>query len=235
MAHAPHTRDLYTVEQLRTLEREAFAALAVSSTDLMRRAASAALNSLRRHWPEARRLSVYCGPGNNGGDGFLLGLLAREAGLHVQIVALGDSSQGDAALARAAWVSDGGTVHVWSIDSELPAADVQVDALYGIGLNRAPEPAVADLIERINAMDASVLALDVPSGIDADSGRHLGAAVEADVTVTFIANKRGLHTIRMRDCWWWTRCRRARAMPTRATTATCWSSAVTTARPARCG
>jgi hydroxyethylthiazole kinase-like uncharacterized protein yjeF len=194
MAHAPHTRDLYTVEQLRTLEREAFAALAVSSTDLMRRAASAALNSLRRHWPEARRLSVYCGPGNNGGDGFLLGLLAREAGLHVQIVALGDSSQGDAALARAAWVSDGGTVHVWSIDSELPAADVQVDALYGIGLNRAPQDAVASLIERINASSIPVLALDVPSGIDADSGRHLGAAVEADVTVTFIANKRGLHT-----------------------------------------
>jgi NAD(P)H-hydrate repair Nnr-like enzyme with NAD(P)H-hydrate epimerase domain len=60
MARALHTRDLYTVEQLRMLEREAFAALAVSGTDLMRRAASAALNSVRRHWPEARRITVYC-------------------------------------------------------------------------------------------------------------------------------------------------------------------------------
>jgi len=194
MAKAHYTRDLYTVEQLRTLESDAFAALDVSGTDLMRRAASAALNSLRRHWPEARRVTVYCGPGNNGGDGFLFGLLAREAGLHVEIVALGDSSHGDAALARAAWESDGGTVHVWSADSELPKADVQVDALYGIGLNRAPEPAAANLIERINAMDTPVLALDVPSGINADSGRHVGVAVAADVTVTFIANKRGLHT-----------------------------------------
>jgi ADP-dependent NAD(P)H-hydrate dehydratase / NAD(P)H-hydrate epimerase len=195
MPNSLHSRDLYTVEQLRVLEREAFAALAVSGTDLMRRAASAALNSLRRHWPEARRVSIYCGPGNNGGDGFLLGVLAREAGFHVQIVALSDASHGDAALARAAWEADGGQVHRWSSDdTALPAADVQVDALYGIGLNRALESSIATLIECINAMDAPVLALDVPSGINADSGRQLGAAVRADVTVTFIANKRGLHT-----------------------------------------
>lgn len=194
MPNSLHSHDLYTVGQLRVLERESFAALDVSGTDLMRRAASAALNSLRRHWPEARRVNIYCGPGNNGGDGFLLGLLAREAGLHVEIIGLSGSSHGDAALARSAWESDGGQVHRWSADSELPAADVQVDALYGIGLNRELDTSVAGLIERITAMDAPVLALDVPSGLDADLGRHFGAAVRADVTVTFIANKRGLHT-----------------------------------------
>jgi len=194
MPNPLHSRDLYTVEQLRELERQSFVALAVSGTDLMRRAAGAALNSLRRHWPEARRITIYCGPGNNGGDGFLLGVLAREAGLLVQIVALSDASRGDATLARAAWEADGGRVHQWSADTELPAADVQVDALYGIGLNRAPEASVARLIECINATKAPVLALDTPSGINADNGRHPGVAVKADVTVTFIANKRGLHT-----------------------------------------
>jgi hydroxyethylthiazole kinase-like uncharacterized protein yjeF len=197
---------------------------------------------------EARRISIYCGPGNNGGDGFLLGVLAREAGLQVQIIALSDASHGDAALARAAWEADDGQVHRWSSDdTALPAADVQVDALYGIGLNRALESSIATLIECINAMDTPVLALDVPSGINADSGRQLGAAVRADVTVTFIANKRGLHTGQsadyagllevatlgvpedvyaaarpMRSCWQWIRCRRVLAMPIKATTVTCW-------------
>lgn len=187
-------RDLYTVDQLRLLEREAFDALQVSGTDLMRRAASATLNSLRRHWPETRHVRIYCGPGNNGGDGFLLGVLARKAGLNVDIVALGDASHGDAATARADWITAGGTVRQWDEGMDLSPVDVQVDALYGIGLNRAPAPDVAALIERINHAGAPVLALDVPSGLNADNGRCPGAAINADVTVTFIANKRGLHT-----------------------------------------
>jgi hydroxyethylthiazole kinase-like uncharacterized protein yjeF len=194
MSNPSSVRAIYTVEQLRVLEGAAFSALAVSGTDLMRRAAGAALNSLRRHWPAARRISIYCGPGNNGGDGFLLATLAREAGLDVEVIALSPSSSGDADLARKAWESDGGHVRQWDLDIECPAADVQVDALYGIGLNRAPERAAAALIECINAMDAPVLALDVPSGLNADNGRCPGVAVRADVTVTFIAKKRGLHT-----------------------------------------
>ena len=194
MTNHSHTQSLYSVEQLRELERSAFAALGVSGTDLMRRAASAALNSLRRHWPQAQRITIYCGPGNNGGDGFQLGVLAREAGLCVAIIALSETSRGDAALARTAWEAEGGEVLAWTPGTGLPAADVQVDALYGIGLNRAPEPSAAALMKCINAFDAPVLALDVPSGVNADTGRCAGAALRADVTVTFIAHKRGLHT-----------------------------------------
>jgi hydroxyethylthiazole kinase-like uncharacterized protein yjeF len=194
MSNPSSVRALYTVEQLRVLEGAAFSALAVSGTDLMRRAAGAALNSLRRHWPVTRRISIYCGPGNNGGDGFLLATLAREAGLDVEVMALSPSSSGDAGLARKAWESGGGHVRQWDLDIECPAAGVHIDALYGIGLNRAPERAAAALIERINAVDAPVLALDVPSGLNADNGRCPGVAVRADVTVTFIAKKRGLHT-----------------------------------------
>ena len=194
MSNHSRTLSLYTVKQLRVLERSAFAAMDVSGTDLMRRAASAALNSLRRHWPQARRVSIYCGPGNNGGDGFLVGVLAREAGLSVTLFALSETSRGDAALVRDAWQADGGELISWLADTDLPSADVHVDAIYGIGLNREPEPAIAALIERINSLGAPVLSLDVPSGVNADTGRCPGAAVCADVTVTFIAHKRGLHS-----------------------------------------
>lgn len=184
---------------MREIDRAALVALDISGIELMRRAASAALRSLRRHWPQAQRIRVHCGPGNNGGDGFLLGVLAREAGLQVDMVALTPASHGDAAAARAAWAAAGGELHAADALDDLPEPELQVDALYGIGLNRAPEPAVAELIERINRSGVPVLALDVPSGLVADSGRCPGAAIHADITVTFIADKRGLHTGRAAD------------------------------------
>jgi hydroxyethylthiazole kinase-like uncharacterized protein yjeF len=196
----PYSRDLHTVAQSRVMEREALTTLAISGHELMRRAASAALNSLRRHRPQLRKICIHCGPGNNGGDGFLLGVLAREAGLRVDLVALGAISKGDdAALARAAWEAGEGKVRLWDVDDELPDVDLHVDALYGIGLNRAPDAAAARLIELINHGGRPVLALDVPSGLNADTGDCPGAAIHADVTVTFIAGKRGLHTGRAAD------------------------------------
>ena len=194
MSSSPRSHDLYTVEQVRALDRRAIDELGVPGIELMRRAAWAGLASLRRHWPQARRIAVYCGPGNNGGDGFLLAALAREAGLHVDVFALADTAQGDAAQARQAWTSAGGSVRRWDGSEALPPVDVHVDALYGTGLRRAPDAAVAALIEHINASGVPVLALDVPSGLDADSGRCPGRAVRAMVTVSFIAAKRGLRT-----------------------------------------
>lgn len=181
------------------MERAALAALGISGPALMRRAASAALNSLRRAWPQLQHVCIHCGPGNNGGDGFLLAVLAREAGLQVELVALTAASHGDAAAARTAWEAGGGRVRLWDAHGELPDAELHVDALYGIGLNRAPEPDAARLIEAINRSGRPVLALDIPSGLDADTGHCPGAAIRADVTVTFIAGKRGLHSGRAAD------------------------------------
>ena len=189
-----HRRDLYTVEQVRALDRLAIATLDISGYELMNRAAWASLTSLRRHWPQAQRIAVYCGPGNNGGDGALLALLARKAGLEVSLVALPATLHGDAALARQAYEAVGGGIQMWHADLGLPEVDLHVDALYGIGLHRAPDAEVAALIERIGASDTPVLALDVPSGLDADTGHCPGAALRADVTVSFIAAKRGLYT-----------------------------------------
>lgn len=192
---APHRNALYTATQVRELDRHAIDGLGIAGFELMRRAAAAAFASLRRHWPRARRIAVYCGPGNNGGDGFLLALLARDAGLAVEVFALAASShEGDAAQARLACEQAGVPVHAWHADGRLPAADVHVDALYGTGLRRAPEPPAALLIEQLNTCGEPVLALDVPSGLDADTGHSPGVAVQAAVTVTFIAAKRGLHT-----------------------------------------
>ncbi|MBA2079065.1 NAD(P)H-hydrate dehydratase [Rhodanobacter sp. PCA2] len=189
-----HRHELYTVAQVRALDRRAIDVLGVPGFELMRRAAWAGLSSLRRHWPQAQRIAVHCGPGNNGGDGFLLAALAREAGLHVVVLALSDASAGDAALARQAWNETGGGVQVWREDDGLPEADVHVDALYGTGLRRAPEALASTLVEAINASGVPVLALDVPSGLDADTGRVPGAAIRAAVTASFIAAKRGLYT-----------------------------------------
>jgi NAD(P)H-hydrate epimerase len=194
MTPRTHSHELYSVDQVRALDRRAIDHLGVPGIELMRRAAEAAFAILRRRWPQARRIAVYCGPGNNGGDGFLVGLLALQAGCEVVLFALTDASRGDAALARERFEQAGGQVRRWDDAADLPVADVHVDALYGTGLTRAPERTATDLIWRLNASGQPILALDVPSGLNADTGQCPGETVRADVTVTFIAHKRGLHT-----------------------------------------
>ncbi|PKO66519.1 MAG: bifunctional ADP-dependent NAD(P)H-hydrate dehydratase/NAD(P)H-hydrate epimerase [Betaproteobacteria bacterium HGW-Betaproteobacteria-14] len=137
---------------------------------------------------------IVCGPGNNGGDGFVLARLLRSRGVVPVVVFTGDEARlpGDARGALEAFRADGGeTVR------EIPARgfSVAVDALFGIGLQRPIEGAYAALIARINALGCPVLALDVPSGLCADTGRVLGCAVKADLTATFIALKPGLLTL----------------------------------------
>lgn len=189
-----HLRDLYTVEQVRGLDRRAIDDLGITGFELMNRAATAAFGALCRQWPQARRITVFCGPGNNGGDGYLLASLAYGAGLGVEVMELSDAVHGDAALARDTWRRGAGSTHRWQQETSLPRADVYVDALYGTGLNRAPEGMAAALIERINASGVPVLALDVPSGLNANTGHCPGAAIRAQLTVSFIAAKRGLFT-----------------------------------------
>lgn len=200
MPGAAEPLDLYTVAQVRAIEREAIAASGGPSFGLMQRAGAAALASLRGRWPQARRLTIFCGPGNNGGDGFMLAALARAAGMQAHVVALDTDARGDAASAREAWTRAGGAVAAWQPGQVLPAADVLVDALYGIGLDRALQGAAAQVVGFINAGTTPVLALDVPSGLNADTGHVPGLAVHADLTVTFIAYKRGLHTGEAADC-----------------------------------
>lgn len=179
---------LFTVAQMRDLDRHALEVLGIDENALMARAADAALRNLRRRWPEARRLCVLCGAGNNGGDGYLLALQAHNEGMAVTVVAV-VPAQSDA---HARYVAAGGkVVERWSNHT---VADVMVDAIFGIGLSRAPSAEVARVIDAVNDSGLPVLAIDVPSGLSADTGTCPGRAIVATATVTFIGWKRGLFT-----------------------------------------
>jgi len=193
-------RALYTAEQTRRIDRAAIDGLGIPGIELMRRAAAAAFAALRRRWPSARRLVVLAGAGNNGGDAFLLGTLAMREGFAVHTLALTATWAGDAATAREAFVAAGGTIARAEQGAALPEADVYVDGLFGSGLSRDVDGVARELVETLNARRAPVLALDVPSGLDADRGVPRGIAVRADMTVCFVGWKCGLFTADGADC-----------------------------------
>jgi len=186
---------LYRATQVRDLDRVAIDDHGIPGYTLMTRAGAAAFDALRAHWPAASRIAVVCGGGNNGGDGYVVARLAKAHDLDVVLLHLGDPERlrGDAATAAADWQAAGGTVAPFNAEA-LVGADVIVDALLGTGLERPVEGAWADAITAINTAPAPVLALDVPSGLDADCGVPLGCAVRAAVTVTFVGQKPGLLT-----------------------------------------
>ena len=204
-------RALYRAEQVRALDRLALAEIAepgVSGFALMRRAGAAAFSCQRQRWPEARSILVFTGSGNNGGDGFVIAALAAAAGLRVQIVCLSppDELAGAAATARdmaAARQVETHSFKDFKAGAEAGASrhfDLIVDSIFGTGLNRPPAGDSREAIEWINTSHLPVLAVDVPSGLHADSGTPLGAAVRAELTVVFIGMKRGLLTHQGPDC-----------------------------------
>lgn len=188
--------ELYSAAQTRELDRRAIEALGIPGHALMQRAAAAAWTALKDRWPDARRIAVFCGSGNNGGDGYELACLAQAEHRALQVFRIGRTpNAGDAAIAHARWTAVG-TVQGWQ-DGALERPDVIVDAIFGTGLSRAPDGEAGAAIAAINAARAAgagVLAIDIPSGVMADTGVVAGYAVDADLTVTFIARKPGLFT-----------------------------------------
>lgn len=185
---------LYTAAQVRELDRRAIELHGIAGSELMERAGAAAFAALRARFPRARSVGVVCGPGNNGGDGYVLARLAREAGLAPVVMRVGAArTEGDAARARQKCAAAGVAVGDFA-PGPLVACDVVVDALFGTGLSREVEAEGRAAIEAMNASRRPVLALDIPSGLQADTGRVLGVAVRAQATVTFIGLKAGLFT-----------------------------------------
>ncbi|MDA3921405.1 MAG: NAD(P)H-hydrate dehydratase [Salinisphaera sp.] len=188
---------VYSAEQVAALDRRFIESFGVDGFTLMQRAASAGFSELAFHWPMPGRLAVLCGPGNNGGDGFLLARLALQAGWQVALMLLAERDRivGDAGRALAAFEAAGGTVSAYR--NAPVAADVIVDALLGTGLNRDVEGDFAIAIDRINearSRGTGVFSLDIPSGIDATTGHAWGHAVQAHATITFIGLKMGILT-----------------------------------------
>lgn len=187
--------ELYRAQQARELDRIAIEEFHIPGATLMDRAGLAAFEALRRTWPRARRLAVVCGPGNNGGDGFVLARHAAGAGYAVAVSLLGDPARlrGDALGAYDRMREAGIALQAYD-RTLLEDADVIVDALFGTGLDRDVEGAFATCIDDINGVQAAVLAIDIPSGLHADSGRVLGRCVSAALSVSFIGLKQGMFT-----------------------------------------
>ncbi len=183
---------LYSSEQVRALDAYAIEH-GTSGYTLMKRAAEAALRALRSRWPTAMSLAVVTGGGNNGGDGYVLARFAQAAGLSATVLAVvpPESLRGDARTAYDDFQSSEGQVASFSA-ARLAHCDVIVDALLGTGLTSAVRAPVADAIAAINAAGRPVFALDLPSGLNADSGAVMGVAVRADCTISFVALKTGL-------------------------------------------
>ncbi len=185
--------DIYSVESVREMDRTAIEDHGIPGYTLMSRAGAAALRAARQRFPAAKRWQVVCGAGNNGGDGYVVARLAANDGVVASVLSLVDPAKlhGDARKAYEDFVAEGGVVMPWQgeLDGE---AELLVDAILGSGLEREVGGEFAKAVEAINAHRAPVFALDIPTGIHGDSGRVLGAAVLADMTMTFVGLKAGL-------------------------------------------
>jgi len=192
---AVETQRLYTAAQVQRLDKCAIEDHGIPAIDLMELAGHSVFELARLKFPDSQRWLIFCGGGNNGGDGYIVARLALEAGLHAIVVALKcmDDLSGDAATAASRWHDAGGKTRHWPVP-DLESFDLLVDALLGTGLDRAPAGHYGDVIAMINKSVAAVVAVDIPSGLNADTGQVWGIAVEADLTVTFIGRKRGLYT-----------------------------------------
>lgn len=192
---------LYTAEQTRELDRITIEEFEVSGTVLMERAGNVAYDILKQHWPEAKTFCIVCGTGNNGGDGFVVARLAHEQGQQVEVLIVGDVNKisGDALAAKQRLEGCGVTTQVYG-NGKLPLADLVVDAVFGTGLKGAVSGNAVHAINAINQHGTPVFALDIPSGLLADTGDVLGEVVHADVTVSFIGLNQGLLTAKGPDC-----------------------------------
>ena len=189
---------LYRAAQVRELDRLAIEEQGIPGETLMACAGQAAFLVIQQRWPRARSLGVLCGVGNNGGDGFVVARLAQAAGYSVKVWQVGeaDKIRGDALTARRQAQVAGINIAPFT-GADLSGVEVVVDGLLGTGLSGEVDGDWRQAIEAVNAAHVAgsyVMALDIPSGLHADTGRILGAAVQADACVTFIGLKMGLFT-----------------------------------------
>ena len=184
---------IYSVASVREIDRTAIEDNGIPGYTLMTRAGAAAVAAARRRFPDATRWQVVCGAGNNGGDGYVIARLAANEGIAVSVLTLVDpeSLRGDAAQACADYAAEGGVIMPWQgeLDS---GADLLFDALLGSGLERDVGGRFAAAVVAINAHPADVVAIDIPTGINGDTGQVMGCAVTADLTITFVGLKSGL-------------------------------------------
>lgn len=186
-------RTAYSAPAVRALEGALMASEGIDSNTLMERAGAAAYARARRAFPDARRWIVLAGAGNNAGDGFVMARLAKQEGLDVRVMLLspGNRPRSDAATQFKAARQSDVPIGPW-VQGELGGCDLIVDAMLGIGLDRPLGGRYLEAVQAVNEGNSPVMAVDIPTGIHADTGACMGAAVRSVLTVTFVAEKCGL-------------------------------------------
>ncbi|AJC50591.1 bifunctional ADP-dependent NAD(P)H-hydrate dehydratase/NAD(P)H-hydrate epimerase [Coxiella endosymbiont of Amblyomma americanum] len=185
---------LYNSRQIHALEKLAILS-GINKYDLMLMAGKSAFETLTKRWPTIKEIIVCCGKGNNGGDGLVVACLAHQKGLNVTIYSLIRSTDycGPAAQAAEDCTKEGLTIQHFPVPLYFNKGLI-VDALLGRGLRGEIKSPYSEIITAINAAKQPVLSLDVPSGVNIDTGAVHSKAVKADVTITFIGLKQGLYT-----------------------------------------
>lgn len=189
-----------TVSEARLLDKRAMEIYGISALVLMENAGRAVVEEIIRL--RVKNIAVFCGKGNNGGDGFVCArqLAARGFDPDVFIVSSVDDVKGDARINLNILLKLGHKVrevnekNIDLVRRKIRKYDLIVDAIFGVGLKDGIKGFVGDLIEFINSSGAYVISVDIPSGLDADNGKISGPCVKADRTITFIAKKRGMAT-----------------------------------------
>ena len=183
-----------TAAEMRQLDSETIERIGIPGIVLMETAGSAIVRSIRRDSPDCRRIGVFVGKGNNGGDGLVIARQLAHAGcdVHIFLVSPAESFTGDAQTNLQIAQNLGLPMEDAVTAISQTRCEMFVDAIFGTGLRRPVVGEIADVIEGINRLPAPVIAVDLPSGLDADTGQPLGACVRADKTVTIGFPKRGL-------------------------------------------
>lgn len=185
----------YTAEMVSQNEGRVAAANRLTLYQLMENAGLAAFDLLQQLYPKAQTILVVAGRGNNAGDGFVLARLALQQGLHVYVHNLCaiDDYQGDAEKACQHYLNAGGRFHkITEID--LIRVDVIVDALLGTGIRGNVRQNYGYVIDLLNQLAIPIISIDLPSGLNANTGQVMGTAIKADATISFIGVKQGLLT-----------------------------------------
>lgn len=194
MAKPEHT--LYRCDQIRSCEQQALNLYQLGENELMSQAGTEAFFFVKRLYPQVRNIAVFCGAGNNSGDGYILARLAHEHGLSVTVYQCKALEDLPSAARTAALLALAAGVDCQSADEPLDTdAELIIDALLGIGLKGPVHGVIATAINQINSSDLPVVSLDIPSGLNADTGQVENFCVKATVTLTFIALKAGMYTL----------------------------------------
>src|SRR3990167_2753226 len=191
-----YNHSIYNTQQIRKCEQLAYEQFNISPQVLMERAGKAVCDILLQRFSSAKNIAVFCGGGNNGGDGYVVARLLHQHGLVVTVWQVGqqDNLSTEAKTARQACKQSGVVIQPFHVTADLQHPDVVVDALCGIGVTKKLREDWLIVIKNMQALDVPVMAVDVPSGVLADTGQVFDIAVRATITVTFIGLKLGLLT-----------------------------------------